>query len=51
MSKRISREEGIFAGLSCGAACIGALKVAEKLIARRDELQNSIYSVQEVFAL
>ncbi len=31
MAKRISREEGIFAGLSCGAACVGALKVAKQL--------------------
>ena len=31
MAKRLSREEGIFAGLSCGAACIGALKVAKDL--------------------
>ena len=30
---------------------VGALKVAEKLIARRDEFQNRIYSVQEVLAL
>ncbi len=29
MAKRLSREEGIFAGLSCGAACIGALKIAK----------------------
>ena len=31
MAKRLSREEGIFSGLSCGAACIGALKVAKAL--------------------
>ena len=31
MAKRLSREEGIFAGLSCGAACVGALKVAKSL--------------------
>ena len=31
MAKRLSREEGIFAGLSCGAACVGALKVAKAL--------------------
>ena len=31
MAKRLSREEGIFAGLSCGAACIAALKVAKQL--------------------
>ncbi len=31
MAKRLSREEGIFAGLSCGAATIGALKVAKAL--------------------
>lgn len=31
MAKRLSREEGIFAGLSCGAACVGALKVAKQL--------------------
>ena len=31
MAKRISREEGIFAGLSCGAACVGALKIAKQL--------------------
>jgi cysteine synthase A len=31
MAKRISREEGIFAGLSSGAACVGALKVAKGL--------------------
>jgi cysteine synthase A len=30
-AKRLSREEGIFAGLSCGAACFGALKVAKAL--------------------
>lgn len=31
MAKRLSKEEGIFAGLSCGAACFGALKVAKQL--------------------
>ncbi len=31
MAKRLSQEEGIFAGLSCGAASIGALKVAKAL--------------------
>ena len=31
MAKRLSREEGIFAGLSCGAACHAALKVAKVL--------------------
>lgn len=31
MAKRLSREEGIFAGLSCGAACVGALKLAKQL--------------------
>lgn len=31
MAKRLSREEGIFAGISCGAACVGALKVAKAL--------------------
>ncbi|MBI3252470.1 MAG: cysteine synthase A [Candidatus Omnitrophica bacterium] len=31
MAKRLTREEGIFAGLSCGAACIGALKTAKSL--------------------
>ena len=31
MAKRLSQEEGIFAGLSCGAACLGALKVAKAL--------------------
>ena len=31
MAKRLSREEGIFAGISCGAACIGALKIAKVL--------------------
>ncbi len=31
MAKRLSREEGIFAGLSCGAACVAALKVAKSL--------------------
>ena len=31
MAKRLSREEGIFAGLSCGAACVGALKVAKQM--------------------
>jgi cysteine synthase A len=31
MAKRLSREEGIFAGLSCGAACVAALKVAKQL--------------------
>jgi cysteine synthase A len=31
MAKRLSREEGIFAGLSCGAACVGAVKVAKSL--------------------
>ena len=30
-AKRLSREEGIFAGISCGAACIGALKIAKVL--------------------
>ncbi len=31
MSKRLTREEGIFAGISSGAACLGALKIAAKL--------------------
>ena len=31
MAKRLSREEGIFAGISCGAATVGALKVAKAL--------------------
>ena len=31
MAKRLSREEGIFSGLSCGAACIAALKAAKQL--------------------
>jgi len=31
MAKRLSREEGIFSGLSCGAACLAALKVAKDL--------------------
>ena len=31
MAKRLSREEGIFAGLSCGAAAVAALKVARSL--------------------
>ena len=31
MAKRLSREEGIFSGLSSGAACLGALKVAKTL--------------------
>ena len=31
MAKRLSKEEGIFAGLSCGAACVAALKIAKSL--------------------
>ena len=31
MAKRLSKEEGIFAGISCGAACVGALKIAKEL--------------------
>ena len=31
MAKRLSCEEGIFAGISCGAACVGALKTAKAL--------------------
>lgn len=31
MAKRLCREEGIFAGISCGAACVGALRVAKAL--------------------
>ena len=31
MAKRLSREEGIFAGISCGAACFAALKAAQTL--------------------
>ena len=31
MAKRLSREEGIFAGISSGAACVGALKIAKSL--------------------
>ena len=31
MAKRLSREEGVFSGISCGAACLGALKVAKAL--------------------
>ena len=30
-AKRLSREEGIFAGISCGAACFAALQVAKTL--------------------
>ena len=31
MAKRLSREEGIFSGISCGAACVGAIKAAKAL--------------------
>ena len=31
MTKRLSREEGIFVGLSSGAACVAALKIAKAL--------------------
>ncbi len=31
MAKRLSREEGVFAGISCGAACVGAVKIAKML--------------------
>ncbi len=31
MSKRLSREEGVFAGISCGAAAVGAVSVAKAL--------------------
>ena len=31
MAKRLSREEGIFAGISCGAAFVAALKIARSL--------------------
>ena len=31
MAKRLSREEGIFSGLSCGAAAVASLKVAKSL--------------------
>lgn len=31
MAKRLTREEGIFAGISAGAACLGALKIAKAL--------------------
>lgn len=30
-AKRLTREEGIFAGPSCGAACVGALRIAKQL--------------------
>src|SRR3989338_8622639 len=30
-AKRLTREEGIFAGISCGAACVAALKIAKSL--------------------
>lgn len=31
MSKKLSKQEGIFAGISCGAACVAALRVAKSL--------------------
>ena len=31
LSRRLAREDGIFAGISCGAACWGAFKVARDL--------------------
>ena len=31
MARRLSREEGIFAGISCGASCLASLKVAKAL--------------------
>lgn len=31
MAKRLSREEGIFSGISCGAACVGAIRIAKAL--------------------
>ena len=35
MAKKISQGEGIFAGISSGAACLGALKVAKSLGAQK----------------
>ncbi|MGH7198105.1 MAG: cysteine synthase A [Candidatus Omnitrophota bacterium] len=31
MAKRLTREEGIFAGISSGAACLGAIRIAKAL--------------------